>query len=395
MRQRPGRRRGRRNRDTRRSVPSARSSGGYRAPVRARRRTDARLPLTSSRSPSPVHLHQRRPAPGPFARAARTKAASPAGSAGTATSAGSSARASVSRAPALAPRSAAALVTAWMRSPCVPSTVRTTGASGAEAVLFAQRSIARCGNQMESTRFMRDAPPARRMPARAEQLGIPRRCSRRARVERIEQRRRARDPPAHPRPAEIGSAAEPHQPAGRTRLRSDATASRRVAVKSSARGSPQISPITAESAAHLTPSSIAHSASRASRASTWMRSCDGKPRRMDPPALQDRHPVLDPQQGLVRAELRQQEPRPAAVARVRGEQLGQGGAGRNGQAAIVRPARWGAGRFRPHGFRRRRPGKGLQPHNSQRSCSTFVLCLATQRRESMARLDRRSSEAAA
>ena len=54
-------------------------------------------------------------------------------------------------------------------------------------------------------------------------------------------------------------------------LRSDATASRRVAVKSSARGSPHNSPITAESAQHLTPSSIAHSASLASRASTWMR----------------------------------------------------------------------------------------------------------------------------
>ena len=54
--------------------------------------------------------------------------------------------------------------------------------------------------------------------------------------------------------------------------RSDATARRRVAVKSSTLGSPQISPITAESAAHLTPSSIAHSASLASRASTWTRS---------------------------------------------------------------------------------------------------------------------------
>ena len=41
-----------------------------------------------------------------------TKAESPSGSAGTATSAGSSARASVSRAPGLAPRSAAALVIA-------------------------------------------------------------------------------------------------------------------------------------------------------------------------------------------------------------------------------------------------------------------------------------------
>ena len=59
--------------------------------------------------------------------------------------------------------------------------------------------------------------------------------------------------------------------------RSEATASRRVAVKSSVFGSPQISPITQERAAHLTPSSIAHSASLASRASTWMRSCVGSP----------------------------------------------------------------------------------------------------------------------
>jgi len=51
-------------------------------------------------------------------------------------------------------------------------------------------------------------------------------------------------------------------------LRSAATASRRVAVKSSARGSPHNSPITADRQEHLTPSSIAHSASRASRAST-------------------------------------------------------------------------------------------------------------------------------
>jgi len=62
-----------------------------------------------------------------------------------------------------------------------------------------------------------------------------------------------------------------------TPLRSAAMASRRVAVKSSARGSPHSSPITAESAAHLTPSSIAHSASWASRASTWTRLCDGRP----------------------------------------------------------------------------------------------------------------------
>ena len=52
--------------------------------------------------------------------------------------------------------------------------------------------------------------------------------------------------------------------------RSAATASRRVAVKSSTAGSPQISPMTALRAGHLRPSSIAHKASRASRASTWM-----------------------------------------------------------------------------------------------------------------------------
>src|SRR3954462_15925141 len=53
--------------------------------------------------------------------------------------------------------------------------------------------------------------------------------------------------------------------------------------------------------------------------------------RIDAPTLQDRHPVLHPQHRLARAELREQEPRPAAVTRVRGEQLGQGTDGRNGR----------------------------------------------------------------
>ena len=59
--------------------------------------------------------------------------------------------------------------------------------------------------------------------------------------------------------------------------RSAATASRRVAVKSRLAGSPHSSPITADSAPHLKPSSIAHNAERASRAVTWMRSADGRP----------------------------------------------------------------------------------------------------------------------
>ena len=45
---------------------------------------------------------------------------------------------------------------------------------------------------------------------------------------------------------------------------------------------------------------------------------------MDPPAFEDRHAVLDPQRWAVGRDLRQQEPRPAPVARVDGEQLGQG-----------------------------------------------------------------------
>ncbi len=50
---------------------------------------------------------------------------------------------------------------------------------------------------------------------------------------------------------------------------SAATAKRRVAVKSSACGSPCISPITAPSAAHFNPSAMAHNASHPSFAVTW------------------------------------------------------------------------------------------------------------------------------
>ena len=59
--------------------------------------------------------------------------------------------------------------------------------------------------------------------------------------------------------------------------RSAATASRRVAVKSRLAGSPHSSPMTADSAPHLKPSSIAHSAERASRAVTCRMSVAGSP----------------------------------------------------------------------------------------------------------------------
>ena len=62
-----------------------------------------------------------------------------------------------------------------------------------------------------------------------------------------------------------------------TAERSAATASRRVAVKSSGAGSPHSSPMTAPMPQHLRPSSIAHSASRPSRASTWMMPSPARP----------------------------------------------------------------------------------------------------------------------
>src|SRR3954447_8302562 len=104
-----------------------------------------------------------------------------------------------------------------MTSPCVPSTVRTAGVSGAKSLFFAHRSIGRCGNQMESTRLMREAPAAGRYASRAKQLGVPGRNSRRARVELVEKRRRARDAPAHPSATEVADAAKPNQPAGYAR----------------------------------------------------------------------------------------------------------------------------------------------------------------------------------
>jgi hypothetical protein len=181
---------------------------------------------------------------------------------------GSSARASVRRAPARAPSAAAALVAAWRTSPCVPSTVRTTGSSGANC--WCSPSARRPGS---ATRWK--APESWAILQRPG--GVPRarnssasqaEDSRRSRVERVGDRRRACHPPAHParrsdwrfRRGAPASTALGHA--------LDATASRRVAVKSSAAGSPYSSPMTAERAEHLTPSSIAHRAERASRAST-------------------------------------------------------------------------------------------------------------------------------
>ena len=147
---------------------------------------------------------------------------------------------------------------------------------------------------------MRDAPPAGR-EARARGTARRPTPARPARADRTDWAGTARSRSASasaPR-SDWRAPPEPHQPGRPRPIRSAATASRRVAVKSSAAGSPHSSPITAPSAAHLKPSSIAHSAERASRAATWMRSVPtAKARRINPPRLEDRHPLLHPQQRL-------------------------------------------------------------------------------------------------
>src|SRR5205085_11636388 len=60
---------------------------------------------------------------------------------------------------------------------------------------------------------------------------------------------------------------------------------------------------------------------------------------MDPSAFEDRHPLLDPEQRLLAVQLSEQEARPAAVAWVDSEELGQGRAGRSWQEpSAVQPA---------------------------------------------------------
>ena len=143
------------------------------------------------------------------------------------------------------------------------------------------------------------------------------------------------------------------------------------------RVAPQFADHRATAPAHLSPSSIAHSAARASRASTWMRSRRRQARRMDPPAFQDRHPLLHPQQRLAArragpAGSRPSRRRAGARRRVR---TGSGAAAR--AEASARPTRLKQGRAGPaaeaQGRPRRRQGKALRHTTRQRFCSTFVL----------------------
>ena len=81
--------------------------------------------------------------------------------------------------------------------------------------------------------------------------------------------------------------------------------------------------MTAPSPAHLSPSSIAHSAERASRASTWMRSGHGRPGGCIRPDSRIAIRSCTHSKGR-RGRAGPEEPRPAAIARARGEELAKG-----------------------------------------------------------------------
>lgn len=112
---------------------------------------------------------------------------------------------------------------------------------------------------------------------------------------------------------------------------------------------------------------------------------------VDPTALQDGHPILDPQEGPFGSELREQEARPARIARVNCEQFGKSGAGRRRQVpALVQPAGETMIFSRP-GAR----GDSSAGDQRQASCHTthnimfyFCSCRATHGQESIPRLGR-------
>ena len=161
------------------------------------------------------------------------------------------------------------------------------------------------------------------MASGAEQLRIPCRSARRARVERVGERRRACDPPAHPGAAEVRAAAEPDQPAGyAAALRRDRQPPGRNEVER-----PGVAPDFADDAGQRGASyAFLHRPQRVPRIARLDMDevARRKAGRMNPPTFENRHSVLDPQQGLGRIDLGQQEPCPSRVARVPGEEFGQG-----------------------------------------------------------------------
>jgi len=139
----------------------------------------------------------------------------------------------------------------------------------------------------------------------------------------MRQTRSACHPPSHPRSAEIGGPAKPHKirrdavPLGRHREppRCGEVEGRRVAPyladHGSDRGASQTffhRPQCASGITRLDMDEVVETQS-------W---------RMHPPAFEDRHPFLHPQQWSRPIQLATQEPRPAPVSRGGGEQFGQG-----------------------------------------------------------------------
>jgi len=164
-------------------------------------------------------------------------------------------------------------------------------------------------------------------PACAKQFGVPGRRSRGFRIERMDERGCARDPPAHPRAAQVRRSAKPHQPAGRAAaLRSDGEPPGRGKIERF-----RVAPDLADHAGKRRASyALFHRPQRVTGVSRL--DMDEVLRRqsgwMDSPGFENRHAVLHPEQGLVGRHLRQQEPRPAAVAWMLGEELAQGRPGR-------------------------------------------------------------------
>ncbi len=167
--------------------------------------------------------------------------------------------------------------------------------------------------------------------------------------------------------------------------RSEATASRRVAVKSSARGSPQISPMTAESALHLKPSSIAHSASFESHVSTWMRFCEGSPGGCTRPLSRIAMRSCTHSSGFsvsICASRNPAQPPSRGCAAKSSERVGPGGAGRRQRSPSP------LGSWRISGVRLPPPPTGLRPATTRLTTLMFFFCsyLVSRQRESILRL---------
>lgn len=140
----------------------------------------------------------------------------------------------------------------------------------------------------------------------------------------MRRRRRACHPPAHPRPAQPGTTAESDQPGGNT----GSLRRYRQPAGSGEIERPGIAPQFADHGAQRAASqTLLHRPQRRlGIAYLDMQQVEVEARGMYSPRLENRHPLLHPQQRPVVRQQRAQQARPPPVAWGRGEQLGQGGA---------------------------------------------------------------------